>query len=270
VSEAQGSPVVVDPRLRARRIEVQRDAGRRRLRRVLAILGATGAVLAAYAVTQSPVLDVDHVRVSGGERTDHGAVAFASGIGRGEPMVSLDTGAVARRIEALPWVRTARVERRWPGTVRVSITERTPAAVVPVGEGDEARLALVDASGRVLSDGSDTSDGTAAPMPPGLPTLADVRGDVTAGETLDRDARDALAVVAALAEALPGTVAEVSTDLDATLVSGGQVRFGTAEDLDDKIVAVETVLADVDVDGLAVLDVRVPGSPVLTRGGGGT
>lgn len=265
MSEAPGTSVVVDPRMRSRRIEVQRDAGRRRLRRVLTVLGTVGALLAGYAVTQSPVLDVDHIRATGGEHTDGGAVAFASGIGRGEPMLGLDTGAVARRVEALPWVSTARVERRWPGTVRITITERAPAAVVPVGEGDEARLALVDASGRVLSDGS--GDAPAAP-PPGLPTLAGVRGEVTAGESLDRDARDALAVVSALAEALPGTVTEVSTDLDAALVSGGQVRFGTVEDLNDKIVAVETMLADVDLVGLDVLDVRVPGNPVLTRGGG--
>src|SRR5690606_25362064 len=50
-----GGAVVVDPRMRSRRIEVQRDLGRRRLRRVLAVLGTVGVLLAAYAVTRSPL-----------------------------------------------------------------------------------------------------------------------------------------------------------------------------------------------------------------------
>jgi cell division protein FtsQ len=254
------SEVVVDPRMRSRRIEVQRDAGRRRLRRVLAVVGTLTALAAAYALTQSPVLDVDHVRVTGGEHTDAAAVTLTSGVGRGAAMVSLDTGAVARRVEELPWVRTARVERRWPGTVRITITERTPTAILPV---DDTRIALVDAAGRVLS----VVD-TQAEVPPGLPTLAGVRGEPAAGDTLSARARDALAVAQAAGEALPGTLTEISTDLDATLISGGRVRFGSADDLDDKIVAVETVLTDVDVACLDVLDVRVPRSPVLTRNGG--
>jgi cell division protein FtsQ len=254
------SEVVVDPRMRSRRIEVQRDAGRRRLRRVLAVVGTLTALAAAYGLTRSPLLDVDHVRVTGGEHTDAAAVAMTSGVGRGAAMVSLDTGAVARRVEELPWVRTALVERRWPGTVRITITERTPTAILPV---DDTHTALVDATGRVLSV---VDAGT--PLPPGLPTLADVRGRPAAGDTLSARARDALAVAQAASEALPGTVTEISTDLDATLISGGRVRFGTADDLDDKIVAVETVLTDVDVACLDVLDVRVPRSPVLTRNGG--
>jgi hypothetical protein len=60
-------------------------------------------------------------------------------------------------------------------------------------------------------------------------------------------------------------VASVSSGLDAALAAGGEVRFGSVEDLDDKIVAMETVLGDVDTTCLELLDVRVPGSPALTR-----
>jgi predicted NUDIX family NTP pyrophosphohydrolase len=60
-------------------------------------------------------------------------------------------------------------------------------------------------------------------------------------------------------------VMAVSTELDAALNDGGTIRFGSIEQLDAKIVAVETVLDDVDVACLRLLDVRVPGSPALTR-----
>jgi cell division protein FtsQ len=253
------SRVVVDPRMRTRRIEVQRDAGRRRLRRFLAVVAVLAVLAGAYVAVHSPLLDVDHVRVTGGRHTDPAAVAVASGVPRGAALLTLDTGAVARRVEALPWVRTARVERRWPGTIRIAVSERTPAATMPVGVG---RTALVDATGRVLA----VVD-PGRPLPTGLPTVRGAGGHPQAGDTLGPRARRAVEVARAVGESLPGTVTEVSTDLDATLVTGGTVRFGSVGDLDDKIVAVETVLTDVDVACLNVLDVRVPGSPVLTRNG---
>jgi hypothetical protein len=46
----------------------------------------------------------------------------------------------------------------------------------------------------------------------------------------------------------------------------GTVRFGPPVDLTAKERAAETVLAQVDTHDLDVLDVRLPSSPVLTRG----
>jgi hypothetical protein len=57
----------------------------------------------------------------------------------------------------------------------------------------------------------------------------------------------------------------VSTDLEVTLTSGVLVRFGALDDLDEKLVAVATALARVDMRCADVLDVKVPGSPTVSR-----
>jgi hypothetical protein len=49
------------------------------------------------------------------------------------------------------------------------------------------------------------------------------------------------------------------------LAPDGVVRLGRPEDLARKFDAVRAVLAQVDLRNLAVLDVRRPDSPVLTR-----
>ena len=103
------------------------------------------------------------------------------------------------------------------------------------------------------------------PVRSGQNRNSDIRATTREGEDLGRDTRDALAILRAVRERLPGVVASASSDLDAALASGGEIRFGSTADLDDKIVAVETVLADVDTACLELLDVRVPGSPALTR-----
>jgi cell division protein FtsQ len=253
--------VPVDRRMRSRRIAVRRDEGRRRLRRVTLALGALALGVVAAAATQSPLLDVDQVTVTGTSHTPAQAVRRAAGITTGDALVAVDPGAVARRIEELPWVDRARVTRDWPSSVRIQVTERSVAAVVQV---TEDRAALVDSRGRVLSiepwaPGTEPGGGD-APL-----VLTGIEGRVAEGEQLSGEARAALELATALRDRLPGVVASVSTDLDATLVEGGSIRFGSTDQLEAKVTAAKTVLSYVDVTCLETLDVRVPGSPALTR-----
>jgi cell division protein FtsQ len=253
--------VAVDPRMRSRRISVRRGAGRRRLRRAMVVFGVLALGVAAVAATRSPLLDVDQVTVAGTGHTSKEAVLRAAGIDHGDALVGVDLGAVAHRVEQLPWVDRAKVTRDWPSTVRIQVTERSVAAIVQVGDD---RAALVDARGRVLSIEPWAPDAAAAGGDAPL-VLTGIRGRMHEGERLSGDARDALEVATALRERLPGVVASVSTNLDADLVEGGSIRFGSTEELEAKVTAAKTVLSDVDVSCLETLDVRVPGSPALTR-----
>jgi cell division protein FtsQ len=252
--------VVVDPRMRSRRIAVRRDAGRRRLRLVTVALALVAAAVGALVLTQSPVLDVDRVDVSGTERTAPADVVRASGVRTGDPMVGVDPGDVRRRAGALPWVDEVTVRRVWPSTVEIEVTERSVVAVVQVADD---RAAFVDVGGRVLS--IEPRAGDAAAEPAGPLVLTGVSGRVEEGGLLPPEARDALTVAERVAERMPGVVASVSTDLDAALAEGGAIRFGSTNELDDKVTAAKTVLDTVDRACVETLDVRVPGSPALTR-----
>jgi len=259
--------VVLDPRMRARRIRVRRDAGKRRLRRLTLVLAVLALVVGAAVAARSPLLDVDRVAVTGAEQTSAEAVLRAAAVEPGEPLVSVDVDAAARRVEELPWVDRATVARRWPSTVDVQVSEREPVALAQV---TGAHVALVDVEGRVLAiERWPDAEGAPAEGAPaglaGLAVLTDVDGPVVEGGTLDHDAREALRVAVAVAERMPGAVASVSTELEAELADGGMIRFGDGEKLDAKVTAAKTVLDQVDLACLAVMDVRVPGSPALTR-----
>lgn len=247
----------IDPRFRARRIAVARDAGRRRLHRLAALGTVTVLVLVAVAALRSPVLDVDRVVVTGADHTTAAVVVEASGVRTGEPLVDVDTGAVARRLADLPWVRSADVERRWPATVAVEVLERVPVAVV---EAQGGGVLLVDGDGRVLA--------REATAPAGLVRLDGLTVRAEPGERLDGAAAGPLAVADALPPTLARSTAAVVVEdgqVDLQLVPFGRVRLGTPDDLPDKFLAAATVLARVDPTGFGVLDVRVPSAPVLTR-----
>src|SRR5437879_3611381 len=109
------TPISIDPRIRERRIEVIREAGRRRLRITLIVASTIVVLGLAYLAVRSPLLDVDHVRVNGARSESAADILAAARVHLGAPLLFVDTGAVARRVEGLPWVEHASVHRDLPG-----------------------------------------------------------------------------------------------------------------------------------------------------------
>jgi cell division protein FtsQ len=256
--------VPIDPRIRQRRIEVRRDEGRRRLRLLILAGSVVGAGLVGWGASRSPLLDVDRVRVEGSRQTPHATVIEATGVDRGGAMIDVDEGAAARQVEALPWVDDAVVRREWPGHVIVTLTERRPVASA---RGTQRAWLLVDAEGRLLDRQSHPQEG--------LPAIEGGPFGATPGASIDAIGRGALAVARAIGSdrvpdipvvaVVDGGQLELRLAGDGPGESGGVVRFGPPDRIREKLLAVFTVLDQVDREGLAVLDVRVPSAPVITR-----
>ncbi|MGH9190361.1 MAG: cell division protein FtsQ/DivIB [Acidimicrobiales bacterium] len=256
-------PGAVDPRLRQRLVEVRRQQGRRRLMVIGAISFVSVAVATGWAVTRSPVMDVDRITVVGDVNTSPAAVARSAGLHLGQAIVDVDESAAARRMERVPWVRLAYVRRRWPATVVVTLVERVPVAVVAPSGGPQM---LVDATGRVLAEASDqVGERQVLPMLLGLPRPG------PPGSQLRAPGDDVLAVATAISPALAahleGVAPAAGGGVELRLRPSGTVRFGKAIQVDEKLAAVSAVLSGADMSNLVVLDVRIPQTPVLTRAG---
>tara|TARA_A100001037_G_C15024121_1_gene577774 strand:+ start:303 stop:884 length:582 start_codon:yes stop_codon:yes gene_type:complete len=68
-------------------------------------------------------------------------------IKRGTPILSVDLDDVRERLEALPWVRVASIQRKFPDTVKIQIVERRPMALWQRNK----ELVLVDDEGTVIT-----------------------------------------------------------------------------------------------------------------------
>lgn len=249
--------VAVDPRFRARRIAVRKEAGRRRLKRLLVLVAVAAVALAGVLVLRSPVLDVDEVTVAGAAHTPADEIRAAAGIGTGDPVLLADLDGAEAAVESLPWVAEAEVTRDLPGTVHVTVREREAVAVVAGG----GRAVLVDAGGRVLADAA------AAQGTPFVQVVAEVPPP-DAGGAVARELRTAIELAGRLRANPAGAVAAVHLEprLRLQLVDGATVELGDARELDAKVEAFRTVHARVERSCLDVIDLTVPTHPVLTRG----
>ena len=250
---AARSATPMDPRIRARRIAVVREQGRRRLRVlvVVAVLVVTAGVM--YLAIESPLLDVDAVEVVGTVNLAPDVVEEVAAVPDDAALLRIDTGAIAARVEQLPWVANASVHRDLPGTVRIDVTERTPRAFVRAEDGT---VVVIGADGTVL--------GGAPTAPPGVLEVLGLRRTPTAGSLLSPPG--AAAALDALPDALAARVDAILLaepgSVSLRLRDGGAIRLGTLDDLAAKGDAAAAVLERLPDDAvLDYIDVRVPSAP---------
>jgi len=171
---------------------------------------------ASWAVAFTGVLGVRQVTVTGVRALSADQVRSAAAVPDGRPLARVDTDGVAARVRGLAGVERVAVTRSWPGTLRITVTERRGVALVDRGDA----LWLVDPDGVVFQRLSSH---------PKLPILR------IPGVGPDSDvARAALTAVTALPPTLLAHVDEVRapTPEQVTLHLAGKrtVRWGGAED----------------------------------------
>ena len=92
-------------------------------------------------------LQVRDVLVEGVDNLDLATLKAVLNVEKGDPLFAFDPRATKALVERLAWVKEARVERRFPDTIYVHITERTPIALWKGKSG----LRLIDGQGDVIT-----------------------------------------------------------------------------------------------------------------------
>ena len=111
---------------------------------------------------------VDDIFVEGRARTPRDQLLGALGVKRGDAILAVDLAAAQKRIEEIPWVRTAAVERRLPNQIHILITERSPIALWQ----NKGRYFLVDHDGQIVGDQIDDYAGLPLTVGEGAPDHA--------------------------------------------------------------------------------------------------
>lgn len=111
-------------------------------------LERTGRAIVArvWTVGSRQGLALENVDVVGRQRQSAASILAALGVRRGMPMLEIDLAAAQARLQALPWIRGADVERQLPDTLFIRLTEREPFAFWQ----RNGTLSLIDRDGTVI------------------------------------------------------------------------------------------------------------------------
>ncbi|MGB4598576.1 MAG: FtsQ-type POTRA domain-containing protein [Trichlorobacter sp.] len=99
----------------------------------LALLVVVLLFAAIKGLMQTTPFPVQKVDVRGVQRLTREEIVTLTGVLPGQNLLSLHLKAVGQQVARNPWVASVRVQRFFPGTLAVSITERQPVAVVNLG-----------------------------------------------------------------------------------------------------------------------------------------
>lgn len=221
----------------------------RKLRRVLvAVLILSSMAVGGVALVRSPLFEVDGIRIVGTQLLTRETVIAQSGLRVGMNVLSVDTESVRRRLETLPLVRKATVERLYPSKVRIRLIERVAAATARTPGG----LWLIERSGLLIAPVSATPLG-----------LSEVRVTATVGSP-------AMAEAMRLWSAMPDWARAKTTDIGASdpllvtaTIGGTRIIFGSADEVVPKMQAIVAIFERAKTDGrrVARIDVRAPRRP---------
>jgi len=184
---------------------------------LLLVVVATAFGLILYF---TPLMSARDILVIGTGEITADEVVEVAGVAEGTPLLQVNTDVVAERVAAIRRVASARVQREYPSTLRITIVERIPIAVKDFPDGPH----LYD------RDGVDFATG---PAPLNLPYL-----DVDNPGPGDLPTQAALAVLTALRPEVAGQVGRIAApsvaSITLTLTDGRVVVWGTEDRTQEK------------------------------------
>jgi cell division protein FtsQ len=225
-------------------------------RRSLAIgLGIVVFALGGYLIArETSLFGVDRIEVQGGSGQIARQVRQALAPLAGKPLVGLDGSAVLHRVDALPTVVSARYDRDFPHTLRVTVVPERPAAVLRRGP----ESWLVSTRGRVM----ERLSASAVPKLPRIWISTHTR--VRTGGQVAGAGAATVARAAGFAGAFGPRIASASYS-DGMVVfrlrSGLELLLGDGGDVKLKLAVAQRVLSVLPPDS-TFLDVSIPGRPV--------
>ena len=251
--------VGVDPRIQARRTAVRRVEGHRRLRRLQAVGLVLCSFAVAFAITMSPVMDVDHVRIEA-DGVDVGAVRDVLGVRSGAADDRGRSRGGGRRASR-PCPRSSRstVRRSWPSSVSVTVTAREPGGVVASAAG-----------GWLVADGTGAIVDVVDDAPGGLVRLGGLELLGEPGQMIPAAHRPARRRQCGVARG-PGRTGRTGDAwarrgrVEAHLVDGGTIEFAADGDHGAAAASAAAVVATVPPGCVSSIDVLSPSAPVLRR-----
>jgi cell division protein FtsQ len=200
---------------------------------------AVVSIAAWWSLYQSKWFLTETVTIQGLSRLSADQVSVVVNAPTGKPLISQDLTGISNRLIDLPEVKAVTVERGWPTTLLITITERIPVAVAATATG----FNLIDNEGK--------NSGAVISPPEGLLVIA--AAPESAAMT------SAISILAALPADWPITslAAPSQDNVVVNLATGAVITFGSGNDAEQKVKVANALIAQ----NYLTINVSAPAAP---------
>ena len=199
------------------------------------------AVVTWWSLYQSKWFIAQEVTITGNSRLTPEQISAVAAVPIGNSLMSINPDVISEKIQTLPEIKIATVERGWPHAILITVTERNPIAVAAT----ESGYNLIDEDG--------LNAGVVSAPPKGLLVIA-AKPDSPAMT----NAIQALAAIPAEWK-ITGLSAKTQDSVVATLSNGVVITLGSGERAADKVEVAEALIEK----GYTVINVSAPDAPTV-------
>ena len=262
---------------RAERAERIRKKHNRYVLRIFIVLFVIAALAIGWAVLyNSDAFKVQNINVKGVEHLTNAEMTLLADVPEDTTLLRVDADTICNRLKQNAWVQDATINRVFPDTLEIVVTERTITAVVEI-PGNDAKSVKQWAIASdhmwlmpIPSKDSEAGKATSEKIYEDAESVLHIT-DVPYGTSAtigqyctDSNVNNALDIVAGLTTELSGQVVSVSAagaeETTLTLNNGVEIAFGKAENIRDKERVVLEILEE-NPDSVSYINVRSVSKP---------
>ena len=184
------------------------------------------------------------VKVQGNKRVATEQISSAATVALNQPLIKLPSQDISKVISGIAEVKSVSVERGWPHTVLITVTERKPIAVA----NDGTQLVLVDDAG-IAASGAIPEVPKGMLVVTGAPSTTAMHAAVTVIAGLPKDWK------------VTGVDAPTQDSVTVHLDGGVNITFGSGVDIDQKVKVAAALMAN----KYTAINVSSPDAPTVTK-----
>ena len=262
---------------RSERRERAKENSRRYLVRIFIGIGIIVALIGGWAALyNSPAFTIQNVEVEGVEHLTADEMSQLANVPTDTTLLRVDTETIRNRLKQTAWVEDATVTRKFPDTIKITVTEREIEAIVEIpNRSGSATKKWAIAKDHIWlmpipEPGSEAAKTTSEKIYEDAEAALHIT-DVPYGTVAeigqpcqDSNVNNALDIISGMTTDLANHVETVSAagPAETTLLldSGVEIAFGKAENIRDKERVILQILEE-NPDSVAYINVRLVETP---------
>ena len=232
------------------------------LRFVLIIVLILGLIFGTIFVYRSNLFAVENVQVEGASHLTSQEITQLAAVADGSTLLRCDASGIVERLKEHAWIQDASVSRKFPHTLQISITERTPAAVVKL---NSKSIWVIASDGTWLSAATNDDWKQNNKI---IDVNTAINSPASGVDCNDDGIKNAIAIYEALPQDFTKQVKTISAEsavkAQLNLKNGVVIAFGEAQNVEEKVASAQALLEKYS-GKISYINVRVPSRPTYRK-----